>query len=192
MPVTSKVPSRTRRHDGHLESLDALVTRFSPLLRCVIRKRLNRCLAGLIEAEDILQDVWAITCRPLQIALEDDTLADPRAWLCRVAKWRTWQANRDHLDRSKRQRQRQVSLADAADTTLDREASPALQASAHEEYDRAVQGGYGTRILVAVLSLEGYTRDDIAHRLGLSLSTLRRREIEEEERKGGYFFSLSG
>jgi RNA polymerase sigma factor (sigma-70 family) len=154
---------------GDEAAFAALVARHGPLV-------LSACRAILDEpadVEDAFQAAFLTLARRARSIRDRDALG---AWLHRVARRVSIQANRDARRRRRREREAvAMSIAAKAHDPAARERAAAL----HEAIDRLPER---LRRPLIACDLEGSSHEDAARSLGLSLRTLQRRLADARER----------
>lgn len=150
--------------EGNADAVNRLLDRHRDSLRKMVQFRMDRALAGRIDASDIVQDVLLEANRRLK-----DYLIDPKMpfhlWLRQLAKDRIIDMHRRHREAKKRSVDRERSLAtpeyadrssmDLAALLKDQELTPAA-ANIRKELER--------RFLTAIDQLDEDDRDIILMR----------------------------
>jgi len=73
--LTTQHVARAAR--GEAAAVDWLIERFTPALLAQVRYRLARHLEGVVDAEDVLQDVWLIALPKLELLVPRDGRLTP-------------------------------------------------------------------------------------------------------------------
>lgn len=131
---------------------------YGPELESFVRSRV-----GNGEAEDLLQEVWAV----FATAIKEDEIADPRAWLYRVARNRITDSYRKA---ARRPAFHDLSTAEESTTSTDFRGDPD---ELWEEIEAALdQVPPDQREVFVRNELDGETLREIAADLGLPLKTV--------------------
>lgn len=167
-----------RLRDGERSAAEELCRRYQPVVRAAVRRRLDSRLRPQFDSLDFTQDVWASF---LSLPPERLTFDSPQAlvgFLGQMAHHKLATAFQRHVESRKAGNARQVPL-EASEGGDDagwpsRSASPSECAIAAERWERLLSRvSAGHRAILERLR-EGYTHDEIAQKVGVSPSTIKR------------------
>jgi RNA polymerase sigma-70 factor (ECF subfamily) len=190
---------------GDAEALNALFSRHRDRLRRMVELRLDRRLAGRIDASDVLQDGFVDA-----VARLPDYLANPRLplflWLRLVVGERMSKVHRHHLGTRMRDPDQEVSIyraplpmassAALAAQLLGRHTSP-TEAAVRAEQMLRVQEAVNAldpidREIIALRSFEELSRAEAAAALGIEESAAAKRYVRALRRLKAALGPLAG
>jgi RNA polymerase sigma-70 factor (ECF subfamily) len=166
---------------GDADAVNRLLERHRASLRNMIRLRLDRALAGRVDASDVVQDVLLEASRRLDDYVRDAAMPF-HLWLRQLAKDRIIDMHRRHREAQRRSVDREQPLAaaaapdrsayDLAGQVLDPELTPAAASIRRELEGRFLQAleqlGDDDREVILMRHYEHLGNSDVATALGLS------------------------
>jgi RNA polymerase sigma-70 factor (ECF subfamily) len=178
---------------GSEEAVWELLERYSRNVLRLVRKKLPPELRPKLDSIDIVQSVWKSFLRGRASAEDARTMEGFLAYLVGIAKHKIGETHRHYLRSQASNIRREVAfdpLAEAAalgrgtpePPPANRRFDPAEElAEVRENWTRAMHKVGAPSRQVVQLRLEGFTLDEIADRLAISKSTVRRilRSIEQ-------------
>ncbi len=164
--------------EGSEEAARKLVERYEPVIRRVIRRKLDTRLHALFDSDDFTQEVWAaFFARAIQ-EYDFDSPEELVSFLLEVARKKVAEANRRHLQRQKYDLHRECPLESSAvredKALVDRHPNPSDLFLAREEIRSLLKGLPALDRGAIALLLEGNTQKEIAAQLGVTERTIRR------------------
>jgi RNA polymerase sigma factor (sigma-70 family) len=152
-----------------------MVDRHSDILRTVVRRRLNRQVRRLVDPLDLVQDTWASFFGCLRRGKTFVGREQFLAFLLNVARNKTVEANRHHLECRKRDVRRVLSL-DAVGPTAEESRDPAAVdlLIAEETWERLFIGRRPVQQFILTQCRAGHTHREVADVTGLHQKTVRR------------------
>lgn len=157
---------------GDSAALAAVVERYLPHVRQVVRRRLSATLRAQFDSTDFTQNVWASFIR---VTIDRLDLPNERALVAFLAKM----AENKVLEECRQQTtdmrnvRRVVSLTDLGEVAAPPQ-TPSAEVMAGEHWAALAAGlSPRERVMVRMLS-EGHTQKAVAERLGLTARTVRR------------------
>lgn len=159
---------------GNRQALQEAYTRFGPLLRIAVRRRMHPELRARFDTLDFVQDVWASF---LRTPFDGERFASSEAlvaFLCQVARNKVTDVVRRRLESEKDSAKREDHDPIAINGLHTRSPSPSQWLMATEEFETILrQFPLGHQAIIVRLR-EGYTNEDIAALSNVSLSTVNR------------------
>lgn len=164
--------------EGSEEAAWQLVERHGDAIRRAVRRALDRRLRPKFDSLDFVQIVWNSFFRTRD---QTDRFTRPEelvAFLVRVTQNKVGMEIRRRLKTEKYDIRREFSLEDLRDDErlelAQRQTPPIESAIAHEHMDRLVQDQPERDQEIVRLKYEGHSCTEIAHRLKIAESTVRR------------------
>ena len=166
---------------GDEAAFAALLGRFEPEIRTMVRIRLPRILRNQLDSMDIVQAVWTsvFTGNPNDVARFTDA-GQFRGFLAGVARNKVYEEYRRRTRTKKFELGREERLyvrKGERDVPLDVVASdptPSEKLQADDRLDQLTRGRTPEEVRVVELRRQGMTYDEIAQRLGIGERTVRR------------------
>lgn len=166
-----------RVQDGSEEAAWELVERYGDAIRRAVRRALNARLRPKFDSLDFVQIVWLSFFRrgdnPLRFARPEELAA----FLAKMASNKVGLEVRRRMFTEKYNVNREFSLEQSAAeevTASDRQPVPIDVAIAREQWERIVAGHPPGHRKIIQLRLQGLTNQEIADRLHVAQSTVRR------------------
>jgi RNA polymerase sigma factor (sigma-70 family) len=167
-----------RISQGDEDACREVVDRHSAILRTVVRRRLNRQVRRLVDPIDLVQDTWIAFFGYLRRGKTFVGREQLLAFLLNVARNKTLEANRHHLECRKRDVRRVLPLGTvdptAEETLLARDPAPVNLLIAEETWERLLMGRRPVQQLVLAYRRAGHTHREVADASGLHEKTVRR------------------
>jgi RNA polymerase sigma factor (sigma-70 family) len=166
---------------GDEAAVAALLARFEPEIRTMVRVRLPKILRNQLDSMDIVQAVWTsvFTGKPDDVARFADA-GQFRGFLAGVARNKVYEAHRRGTRTKKYDLGREERLyvrKGERDVPRDVPASdptPSEEVQADDRLDQIVRGRTPEEVQVVDLRRQGLTYDEVAERLGTSERSVRR------------------
>lgn len=150
----------------------ALVERYLPLVRAVVRRQLSARLRTRFDSHDFTQNVWAsffqVTLDRLQVPTEDDLVA----YLARLAECKVAEEGRDQ-QALKRDIRRERSLADAPELSGSGN-TPSQEVLARDRWEALTAGLSEREREMLCMIRDGHTHEAVAARFDLTTKTVQR------------------
>jgi RNA polymerase sigma factor (sigma-70 family) len=165
---------------GDEAAVAALLGRFEPEVRTMVRVRLPRVLRNQLDSMDIVQAVWtSVFARPDDVARFAD-VGQFRGFLAGVARNKVYEEHRRRTRTKKYDLGREERLyvrkgeRDVPREVASPDATPSEEVQAEERLDQLTRGRPLEEVRVVQLRRQGLTFDEIAQRLGISERSVRR------------------
>lgn len=162
---------------GSEDAAEQMVKEFRQSILAVIRRHLSRPMRRQFDSEDLLQTIW----KSLFIGdshREFDKSEDLRAFVHQVAKNKSIDKYRQHVETKRRDIRREVPVSDLShesNNQLDHDApTPSRVISAREECEQLFEGQPSQVCEAVEMRADGMTFEEIAERTGLHKDSVRR------------------
>jgi RNA polymerase sigma-70 factor (ECF subfamily) len=202
---SGELPGIEHLRRGGQAALAETFTSYRDRLRRMIDLRLDRRVAGRVDASDVLQEAYLDASRQLDQYLADPPMA-PFLWLRFLAAQRLMALHRQHLGAQKRDARQEIPLFRRSMPALDSGSlscglmggltSPSMAAMRAEMQARlqAVVEGMDPldREILALRHYEELTNQEAAEELGISTAAASKRYIRALERLRGVLAGAAG
>lgn len=166
---------------GDETAVAALLGRFEPEIRTMVRVRLPRILRNQLDSMDIVQAVWTsvFTGNPEDVARFAD-VGQFRGFLAGVARNKVFEEHRRRTRTRKYDLGREERLyvrkgeREVVRDVIAPDPTPSEEVQADDRLDQLTRGRTPEEVRVVELRREGLTFDEIAQRLGISERSVRR------------------
>jgi len=166
---------------GDEAAVAALLGRFEPEIRTMVRVRLPRILRDQLDSMDIVQAIWTsiFTGHPDEVARFAD-IGQFRGFLAGVARNKVYEEHRRRTRTKKYDLGREQRLyvrkgeRDVPREVAASDPTPSEEVQAEDRLDQITRGRSPEEIQIIDLRRQGLTFDEIARRLGISERSVRR------------------
>ena len=166
---------------GDEAAVAALLGRFEPEVRTMVRVRLPRALRNQLDSMDIVQAVWTsvFTGKPEDVGKFAD-VGQFRGFLAGVARNKVYEEHRRRTRTKKYDLGREERLyvrkgeRDVPRDVFASDPTPSEEVQAEDRLGQLIRGRTAEEVRVVELRREGLTFDEIAARLGMSERSVRR------------------
>ena len=163
---------------GDEAAASELYQRFGPYIRLVIRRKLDKRLRIIFDAEDLIQDVWASLLMTDPNNYTFETIRSFQMFLNQIAHNKLTDAFRRYIGAKKQGTARLTSIEETGDGNeigfLSRASSPSESVIAAEVWERLLSRVPADHRVILERIREGYTYDEIAGMYRLSTRTIKR------------------
>jgi RNA polymerase sigma factor (sigma-70 family) len=155
---------------GEPAAADALLKRYTPVLREAIRRRLPQRLRSEFDSLDFVQDVWAAVCAGPARMSPLKTAEELQAYLVQVA------ANRviDVFRHRSTQKSFTGCIDEPLNPTIGPEPTPSQWAMADERWESIAATLPPPHVAIVQRLREGFTQQEVSEMTGISLRTISR------------------
>lgn len=161
--------------NGSATAVERLVTEYGPVIRHVIRGRLDPRIRSKFDSIDFEQMVWASVFRVQDPAFDFETPQDFCRFLAALARNKVIDEHRRRFNSQKRQVTREQDWdSETAASQNSREPSPSQVAQARELASRMLRGHSARNRRIMEMRMEGASVREIADALQIDMSTVRR------------------
>jgi RNA polymerase sigma factor (sigma-70 family) len=166
---------------GDEAAVAALLGRFEPEVRTMVRVRLPRILRNQLDSMDIVQAIWTsvFAGKPDEVAQFTD-VGQFRGFLAGVARNKVYEEHRRRTRTKKYDLGREERLyvrkgeRDITREVVASDPTPSEEVQADDRLDQLTKGRTPEEVRVVKLRRQGLTFDEIAQRLGISERSVRR------------------
>ncbi len=160
---------------GSQAAIRRLLDEYGPVIRQVIRRRLNPRIRSQFDSIDFEQMVWASVFRAENQLFRFDSASDFCRFLVATARNKVVTQHRRRFELQKNRVGRECKWdTEQAEGQGSREPSPSQIAQARELASRVLRGHSEKNQLIMKMRMDGATYQEIADSVGIDVSTARR------------------